>query len=100
MVISNAQLAAKKMSAYIFCSAVIRGDSSCGKGSARVAVVLPLIASMLGPYIAVALVTSLGVAVVFCSVPLAIALISFVSGGVCHAPLELARLPCEGHLAS
>lgn len=82
IVISNAQPAATKMSVYFFfCSAVILGESSCGKGSARVAVVLPLIASMLGPYIAVARVTSLGVTVVFCIIPLAIALISFPSGG-------------------
>jgi hypothetical protein len=42
MVISNAHPAVKKMSAYIFCSAVTRGEISCGKGSARVSRVSPL----------------------------------------------------------
>jgi hypothetical protein len=49
MVISKAFLEAKKTSAYIFCSAVVRIMVSSGKGRAREAVVLPFRASMLGP---------------------------------------------------
>ena len=82
MVISNASVFAKKMSAYIFCSDVALSGPFGGNGSAGRVVVLPLIASMLGPYMAVARATSSGVTVAFCMVPVVRALINLASGGL------------------